>query len=107
MLSGALENHDDFVLAWERPGDETGPAPCPVVHVITGNLITPCRLKGITGRALLYEEEGAAILTGEWKEGTPAAARSPGAPDKHAPEKSRGAGRKSRSAHPAGVTPPG
>jgi len=64
MLSAAVRNHDDFVLAWEvRPGEEPAPGTEPVVHVMTGNLVTPCRLNGIKGRAMLYEDEGARIVT--------------------------------------------
>jgi len=64
MLSAAVANHDDFVLAWEvRPGEEPAPGTEPVVHVMTGNLVTPCRLNGIKGRAMLYEDEGARIVT--------------------------------------------
>jgi hypothetical protein len=64
ILSSAVENHDDFVLAWEpRPGEEPAPGTEPVVHIITGNLVTPCRLNGLKGRAMLYEDEGARILT--------------------------------------------
>ena len=64
MLSASVENHDDFVLAWEpRPGEDPEPGTEPVVHVMTGNLITPCRLNGIKGRALLYQDEGGRIMT--------------------------------------------
>jgi hypothetical protein len=64
MLSAAVTNHDDFVLAWElRPGEEPAPGTEPVVHVMTGNLVTPCRLNGIKGRAMLYGDEGARIVT--------------------------------------------
>jgi hypothetical protein len=64
MLSAAVANHDDFVLAWEpRPGEEPASGTEPVVHVMTGNLVTPCRLNGLKGRAILYEDEGARIVT--------------------------------------------
>ncbi|MFZ2073431.1 MAG: hypothetical protein WB986_03455 [Methanoregula sp.] len=64
MLSASLENHYDFVLAWElRPGEVPEPGTEPVVHVMTGNLITPCRLNGLKGRVLVYEDEGARIRT--------------------------------------------
>ena len=35
---------------------------------LTGNLITPCRLNGIMGRAALYEDEGARLVTIREKE---------------------------------------
>jgi hypothetical protein len=64
ILSAAVANHDDFVLAWEpHPGEEPEPGTEPVVHVITGNLVTPRRLNGLIGRAMLYEDEGARILS--------------------------------------------
>jgi hypothetical protein len=64
MLLLALKNHEDFVLAREpRPGETADPETGPVIHVMTGNLITSCRLNGIRGRALLYEDEGARIVT--------------------------------------------
>jgi len=64
MLSRALENHDDFVLAWEpRPGEEPGPGTQPVVHLMTGNLITSCRLNALRGRVQVFEDEGARIVT--------------------------------------------
>jgi hypothetical protein len=64
LLSTAVANHDDFVLAWEpRPGEEPEPGAEPVVHVMTGNLVTPCRLNGLKGRAMLFEDEGARIVT--------------------------------------------
>ncbi|MFA5332551.1 MAG: hypothetical protein WC342_09245 [Methanoregula sp.] len=78
-LVRAIRDRDDLVLAWERSGNETGPEDCPVVHVITGNLVTPCRLNGITGRAHLYDDEGATVITGIWRdEGTPNRCRGSG-----------------------------
>ena len=69
MLSAAVANHDDFVLAWEpRPGEEPEPGTEPVVHVMTGNLVTPCRRNSLMGRAMLYEDEGARIVS--YKAGT-------------------------------------
>jgi hypothetical protein len=62
LLFSALKNGDDFVLTREsRPGEEPGTEP--VIHVLTGNLITPCRLNGLLGRAALYEDEGARAVT--------------------------------------------
>ena len=63
MLSASVENHDDFVLAWEpQPGEDPEPGTEPVVHVMTGNLITPCRLNGLrAGHAV--QDEGARIMT--------------------------------------------
>ena len=64
MLSRALENHDDFVLAWEpRPGEEPAPGTHPVAHIMTGNLITSCRLNALLGRVMVYEDEGARSVT--------------------------------------------
>jgi|GEM_PF-743984 len=64
MLSRALENHDDLVLAWEpRPGEEPAPGTQPVVHIMTGNLITSCRLNALLGRVMVYEDEGARSVT--------------------------------------------
>jgi len=62
LLFTALKNGDDFVLTREpRLGEEPGTEP--VIHILTGNLITPCRLNGLKGRALAYEDEGARIVT--------------------------------------------
>ena len=64
MLSVAIENRNDFVLAWDiRPGEEPTLEAEEMVHIMTGNLITSCRLNGIRGRALAYEDEGARIGT--------------------------------------------
>jgi len=64
LLADAIENRHDFVLAWEmRPGEEPAPGAEEKVQVLTGDLITPCRLNGIMGRALAYEDEGARIVT--------------------------------------------
>ncbi|HVP95707.1 hypothetical protein [Methanoregula sp.] len=64
LLSAAIENRDDFVLAWEpRPGDTPDPGTEPVIHIMTGNLITPCRLNGLKGRVIVYEDEGARVVT--------------------------------------------
>lgn len=64
MLLSALKNHEDFVLTREpRPGEEPDPGTGPVIHTLTGNLITRCRLNGLLGRAALYEDEGARAVT--------------------------------------------
>ena len=64
MLSRALESHDDFVLAWEpRPGEEPASGSQPVAHIMTGNLITSCRLNALLGRVMVYEDEGARSVT--------------------------------------------
>ena len=64
MLSRALENHDDFVLAWEpRPGEDPAPGIQTVAHIMTGNLITSCRLNALLGRVMVYEDEGARSVT--------------------------------------------
>jgi len=63
VLSAAVANHDDFVLAWKpRPGEEPEPGTKSLVHVMTGNLIPPCRLNGLKGRVLVYEDEGTRIV---------------------------------------------
>ena len=68
ILLAAVKNRDDFVLTWEpRPRDTPELGTEPVIHVMTGNLITPCRLNGLKGRVMLYEDEGARITT--FKEG--------------------------------------
>ena len=60
----ALEKKEDFVLTREpRPGEEPEPGTLPVIHIITGNLITPCRLNSLKGRALAYGDEGARVVT--------------------------------------------
>jgi hypothetical protein len=64
ILFSALKNGDDFVLTREpRPGEEPDPGTDPVIHILTGNLITRCRLNGLLGRAALYEDEGARAVT--------------------------------------------
>ncbi|MGA2699251.1 MAG: hypothetical protein ABSE74_06395 [Methanoregula sp.] len=64
MLSRALENREDFVLAWEpRPDEEPTPGTHPVAHIMTGNLITSCRLNALLGRVMVYEDEGARSVT--------------------------------------------
>ncbi len=64
ILFSALKNGDDFVLTREpRPGEEPDPETGPVIHVLTGNLVTPCRLNGLLGRAAVYEDEGARAVT--------------------------------------------
>jgi len=64
LLLLALEKKEDFVLTREpRPGEEPDPGADPVIHILTGNLITRCRLNGLLGRAALYEDEGARAVT--------------------------------------------
>ncbi|MEN6397245.1 MAG: hypothetical protein ABFC78_12280 [Methanoregula sp.] len=64
ILLSALNNREDFILTREpRPGDEAGMGTEPVIHIMTGNLITPCRLNGLLGRVRLYEDEGAREVT--------------------------------------------
>jgi len=64
LLFSALKNGDDFVLTRQpRPGEEPESGTEPVIHVLTGNLVTPCRLNGLLGRATLYEDEGAQVVT--------------------------------------------
>jgi len=62
LLFAAIDNRRDFVFAWERieePLEETKPT----AFAITGDLVTPCRLRGILGRATAYEDDGARIVT--------------------------------------------
>jgi hypothetical protein len=67
MLSTALKNHDDFILTWEpRPGGEVVPGAPGEIHIMTGNLITSCRLNNLKSRVLLYEDEGARIVSRGW-----------------------------------------
>jgi hypothetical protein len=64
LLFVALENGDDFVLTREpRPGEEPDTKTGSVIHILTGNLITPCRLNRLRGRVACYEDEGARILS--------------------------------------------
>jgi hypothetical protein len=64
LLFLALEKKEDFVLTREpRPWEEPEPGTLPVIHIITGNLITPCRLNGLKGRALAYGDDGARVVT--------------------------------------------
>jgi len=68
MLSDALKDHDDFILTWEpRPGEEMAPETQQEIHIMTGNLITSCRLNNLKSRVLLYEEEGARIVSCVWE----------------------------------------
>jgi hypothetical protein len=67
MLSDALKNHDDFILTWEpRPGEEVAHGTKQEIHIMTGNLITSCRLNNLKGRVLLYKDEGARIVSRVW-----------------------------------------
>jgi len=67
MLSDALKNHDDFILTWEpRPGEEVAPETKQEIHIMTGDLITSCRLNNLKSRVLLYEDEGARIVSRVW-----------------------------------------
>jgi hypothetical protein len=68
MLSTAMKNHDDFILTWEpRPGEEVEPGAPREIHIMTGNLITSCRLNNLKSRVLLYEDEGARIMSYGWE----------------------------------------
>jgi len=67
MLATALKNRDDFILTWEpRPGEEVGPETKQEIHIMTGNLITSCRLNNLKSRVLMYEDEGARIMSCVW-----------------------------------------
>jgi len=67
MLSDALKNRDDFILTWEpRPGEEMAPETKQEIHIMTGNLITSCRLNNLKSRVLMYEDEGARIMSCVW-----------------------------------------
>ncbi len=67
MLAATLKNHDDFILTWEpRPGEEVAPGAKQEIHIMTGNLITSCRLNNLKSRVLLYEDEGARIVSCVW-----------------------------------------
>jgi hypothetical protein len=68
MLSDALKNHDDFILTWEpRPGEEVAPETKQEIHIMTGNLITSCRLNNLKSRVVMYEDEGARIVSCVWE----------------------------------------
>jgi hypothetical protein len=67
MLSDALKNHDDFILTWEpHPGEDAAPGTKQEIHIMTGNLITSCRLNNLRSRVLLYEDDGARIVSCVW-----------------------------------------
>ena len=67
MLAAALKNHDDFILTWEpRPGEEVAPETKQEIHIMTGNLITSCRLNNLKSRVMMYEDEGARIVSQVW-----------------------------------------
>jgi len=64
LLLSALKNHEDFILTREpRAGEEAGAGTEPMIHIMTGNLITACRLNGLFGRVRFYEDEGARMVT--------------------------------------------
>ena len=68
MLLAAIKNHDDFILTWEpRPGEKADQGVKRELHVMTGNLITTCRLNNLKGRVAAYEDEGARIVTRDWE----------------------------------------
>ena len=67
MLSDAIKNHDDFILTWEpHPGEDVAPDTQQEIHIMTGNLITSCRLNNLKSRVLMYEDEGARIMSCVW-----------------------------------------
>lgn len=64
LLLSAIKNREDFILTREpRAGEEAGSGTEPVIHIMTGNLVTACRLNGLIGRVRLYEDEGARMVT--------------------------------------------
>ena len=68
MLATALKNRDDFILTWEpRPDEEVGPETKQEIHIMTGNLITSCRLNNLKSRVLMFEDEGARIMSCVWE----------------------------------------
>lgn len=68
MLSDALKNHDDFILTWEpHPGEEVSPGTRQEIHIMTGNLITSCRLNNLRSRVMMFEDEGARIISCVWE----------------------------------------
>jgi hypothetical protein len=68
LLSDALKNRDDFILTWEpHPGEDVAPDTQQEIHIMTGNLITSCRLNNLKSRVLLYEDEGARIVSCVWE----------------------------------------
>ena len=64
ILSKALKNHDDFIITCEpKPNEINDPDAEQVIHIMTGNLITPCRLNALKGKVISDEDEGARIIT--------------------------------------------
>ena len=53
LIRAALNERNDFILAFERDGDEPGK-----LHAFSGKLITPCMLGTLTNRTELLQEEG-------------------------------------------------
>ena len=53
LIRDALKDRSDFILAFERDGDEPGK-----LHAFSGKLITPCMLGTLTNRTELLREEG-------------------------------------------------
>jgi hypothetical protein len=68
MLAAAIKNHDDFILTWEpQPDKMVATDTSWEIHVMTGNLITPCRLNNLKSRVMAYEDEGARLVSRIWK----------------------------------------
>jgi hypothetical protein len=68
MLAAAIKNHDDFILTWEpRPDEEAEVGAEREIHVMTGNLITACRLNNLKSRVAVYKDEGAQIVSRVWE----------------------------------------
>jgi len=68
MLAAAIKNHDDFILTWEpRPDEEAEVGAEREIHVMTGKLITVCRLNNLKSRVAAYEDEGAQIVSRVWE----------------------------------------
>jgi hypothetical protein len=57
LLRRALHERRDFVIAFEREAENSGPA-----HVLSGLLITPCMLGTLANRTDQQADEGACHL---------------------------------------------
>jgi hypothetical protein len=66
MLSSAIARQDDFILTFETNPD-TGRKH---IHVMTGQFVSACMLRKLTGQAESQRDEGSVIVTRAWKPDT-------------------------------------
>ena len=64
VLSSALSRQDDFIVTYETDADDEKRKE---IHVMTGNLISPCMLGTLKNRVELQESDGSKRLTMRWK----------------------------------------